>query len=336
MNDVTLTQITKRPACKHMHSSGNVHTCTWLSEALGIRFDTTAPFCNYTCRLNDGPYAGAKPGPNAHKLVHKTLECMFGMTPGRTLWTKVLYKYLNPTKIAHTPQVEKLKHLLEPYRHLPGVQRILLTGSVLVHGQTHHKDYDVVVVVDDYATAMDAGIQELFPKQLDGVPVEVFFNAYTLSFMVNYDPWTRQLYAYPGLGVKPVDESIDLVYEPGDWRKLDEFLYRWVQDARQASAGGPYKLTAGGVARSVGNALGALTGAARAPVEVVESRRLTCMRCSHHVPAKNGGMGTCGQPVGPLRGKADDGTCGCYLPLKTQAPLERCPKGKWEAHHGQS
>lgn len=162
------------PNCPNLISGNNNKICKVLAEQTGGMLGPIPPIrCNVTCKLN-GPYCGA---PMSKEKISKFAADELLMS--RMFWKngefmkKVLNKYLTKVNI-NFPELEwnKIKSALEPFILSGHIEKIYLTGSIILKIKKH-KDYDILLKIKSWENFSE--IEKMLPVEIDGVMCDYFF-----------------------------------------------------------------------------------------------------------------------------------------------------------------
>jgi len=197
-------KISKFPDCPHLKKRNgdsdslkkHNHYCLWLSEKLGASIHASPPICNLYC-YKSGPYCG-------RKIIDQEMADEFLFTHWLTKYSfgakRVLNNFLREAKICIPPEWEKIFEVLN-FMYAEGVQRILLTGSMITDAPRPLKDYDIILVFDSITRVVDfeTEIRSKLPTVINGTKTDFFLTASTTGvkpdgFYLQLDPIKNILY----------------------------------------------------------------------------------------------------------------------------------------------
>ncbi|MBC7784079.1 MAG: hypothetical protein H7144_09580 [Burkholderiales bacterium] len=213
------------PQCPHLKRQ----YCTWLSSHIGKLVLTTGPRCQLHCQ-STGPFCGRYVSDeSAAKFVGKVLSQDFD----EKFLARVWKRYQRPTQVAVPDVWPSIKAALSEIYAKPYFRKIFLTGSLLVKNKFDHKDYDVVILVnniDDFladenshqdfnlhANRGKSASNTLFPNKINGINVDYFVRTVVHPFFATLDPDSGVLHSSPYFDLNLVpDPNIRLVkvYNP--------------------------------------------------------------------------------------------------------------------------
>lgn len=158
------------PQCSHLKDK----FCLWLSDAFGKPVIITPVYCNSACKNGGGPYCGRETTkPSVDQFLAKAFIRSFGAFDHKYIG-RVLRHYRTECNVRVPPQWEGIKVALSPIFEFPFVKKILLTGSLILKDEGH-KDYDVVIQVEDVGQPYTPDFKKALPTHIDGIRMDYFF-----------------------------------------------------------------------------------------------------------------------------------------------------------------
>lgn len=204
--------------------------CKWLSNNLGKLVLVPELFCNHTCKKT-GPYCGQEINDEKKKIFLG--EAFINTYLFMPLHSKFLHKVINGYKreasIFIPPDWKSISKNLEfLYKDFPFVKNILLTGSVIVEESSlPHKDYDILLIVDDWDYVTKDFISKL-PEKINGIKCDYFFSNEVGKYMffVSLDCINKKLYTVKwfDLKVKKIPADIEIIHENTNNSSIADYI----------------------------------------------------------------------------------------------------------------
>lgn len=145
---------------------------------------------------------------------------------------KLTQKYSGPVRLSVPAEWPKIKEALSWVYDIPGVIKIVLTGSLLIHDIKTFKDYDIVILFDSFESSVDFenNQKHRLPRELDGVEMDYFFlTSMNDMYFAILDP--DKLEVHPSRwATLDVQESEGLTILPYEPTVMAETIWRRVQN----------------------------------------------------------------------------------------------------------
>lgn len=191
--------------CKHRIGSNNPAVCLWQSEKMNQIVKTTHIFCK-TC-----PQEVHENGQNNPEFLRKC----FNRRYGEEFVKKIHSKYQsNNIKIRIPEQWNHIYNQIKFVLNQGWCEDIGLTGSLIVASIDSHKDYDIVLKINDIENYYKWSISNKLPEYINGKRTDCYFVLEPhFQFFVSLWPNTQTVYINEYFGANiDVEKGLKSVY----------------------------------------------------------------------------------------------------------------------------
>ena len=135
----------------------------------------TPQHCHSVCKYR-GPFCGREISKEQMiKFASDIFHSEFNNEFRHPFLTRVKTHFYNPITVIY-PELQwaEIKKQLQPFVDRREIKKIYLTGSIFLKQDKPHKDYDILLKIDDWLKVRE--LEEKLPKEILGTKCEYFFS----------------------------------------------------------------------------------------------------------------------------------------------------------------
>lgn len=215
------------PQCPHLHRESS--SCMSCTRTLGEVFHVDGVFCNSTCSAS-GPNLGRSLTKEQKKEWEESLfRSYFHRFGFGSLLRKVRARHERRMTIKLPDNYRSIRRAFESLYLRDEIQMVCATGSIIAkESKGKPKDLDIVVVIDPSMLQQfldnKEEIQALAPKEIDGVPVDLFWMLHPSAYFISLSLFTFKVYISSSCSNVTLSEGLYGPYRPDNYGKYDTLL----------------------------------------------------------------------------------------------------------------